>query len=256
MSSVIKGVVKLGKNILSGVKKAFKSVTKSSLGKALLLGATIYLGGAALGYWNSPFTSINGALAGTQAAAEGGSAATSVLGGGTGAETFGLGEAAAAPVAEALPAATVAPGAAEQTAAALAPVGQSVAGAAGNVVAGAAPTVAPAASKGGFIGKALSGDLTRYALINAGAGAVKAAFTPSATEQAEDLARIQREQEAWRQRFLAPNFDVGSINVGEPSGKPLTDLSGNAVVPPGFTRGADGSLAPGAQTGIIARAMR
>ena len=52
------------KGIGKAVKKTVKRVVSSKIGKALLIAATIYIGGAALGAWGSPFTSINGVLAG------------------------------------------------------------------------------------------------------------------------------------------------------------------------------------------------
>lgn len=62
------------KSIVSGVTKAFKSVVneakrflQSDLGKIVIIGATIWLGGAALGYWSSGFSTIDGALVATQA---------------------------------------------------------------------------------------------------------------------------------------------------------------------------------------------
>lgn len=61
------------KGIGKAVKKAFKAVTKSKLGRALLVGATIYFGGAALGMWNTPFAAVNGAFVKGGAAAAGSS---------------------------------------------------------------------------------------------------------------------------------------------------------------------------------------
>ncbi len=60
MSKVVKGIGKAVKSI----GKAIKKVASSKVGKALLIAATIYVGGAALGAWSSPFQSINGVLAG------------------------------------------------------------------------------------------------------------------------------------------------------------------------------------------------
>lgn len=57
MSKVISGIAKK-------VKKTVKRVVSSKIGKFMLIAATIYIGGAALGAWGSPFTSINGVLAG------------------------------------------------------------------------------------------------------------------------------------------------------------------------------------------------
>jgi len=69
MSKLVKGLKKIRKKIIKGLKTGFRSITKSTIGKVLMFAATVYLGGAALGAWNSPFSSINGALAGGQAAA-------------------------------------------------------------------------------------------------------------------------------------------------------------------------------------------
>lgn len=60
MSKVVSGIGKAVKSI----GKAIKKVASSKVGKALLIAATIYVGGAALGAWSSPFQSINGVLAG------------------------------------------------------------------------------------------------------------------------------------------------------------------------------------------------
>lgn len=62
--------------VIKSFSKVVKKVVSSKIGKALLIGATIYLGGAALGAWSSPFQSINGALVkgGTTAAAGSGAA--------------------------------------------------------------------------------------------------------------------------------------------------------------------------------------
>lgn len=268
MSKIVKGIIggvkNLAKNIFSGVKRVFKSITGSTLGRALLIGATIYLGGAALGYWNSPFTSINGALAGTQSAAAAAEGAAGATGSSGAAETFGIGDAVAAPSAQALPAAAdaipaavpTAPGVAAETASA---IPGTVASPGGGLSLNLA--TAPAAQSPGMIARAANWfkglkELPQYALIQTGAGALQSAFTPNATEQAEEMARIQRQQEQWRQAFLAPNFDVGSIDVGSPSGKPLTDTSGHRVVPPGFTVDPNGNVVPlkVAQAGMIGRA--
>ena len=70
-ASSIKGAVK---RVASGVKKVFKKVTSSKIGKIVMIGAAIYLGGAALGAWSIPGQSafamnVNGAwtAAGSQA---------------------------------------------------------------------------------------------------------------------------------------------------------------------------------------------
>jgi len=74
------------------VGKAIKKVASSKIGKALLIAATIYVGGAALGAWQSPFASINGALAGGAKASAGSqmlSTGNAVASAGTAANTVG-----------------------------------------------------------------------------------------------------------------------------------------------------------------------
>jgi hypothetical protein len=86
----MKVIKSAGKSIGNALKKVYKEVTSSKVGKSLLIAATVYIGGAALGAWNSPFTSINGVLAkGGGTAATGGSKAAAILEGGatTGAST-------------------------------------------------------------------------------------------------------------------------------------------------------------------------
>ena len=85
MSKIVSGIGKAVGGIVKGVTKAFKAVTKSKIGKVLMIAAAVYLGGAAMGMWNSPFSAINGVLTGqAPAAAELAGAAAS--GGGTAAE--------------------------------------------------------------------------------------------------------------------------------------------------------------------------
>ena len=54
MSKIIKGIGKAVSGLFRGVKKVFKKVTSSKLGKAVLVAAAVYFGGAALGAWNAP----------------------------------------------------------------------------------------------------------------------------------------------------------------------------------------------------------
>jgi hypothetical protein len=242
LSGIVKGISKLAKNIVGGVKKVFKAVTGSTLGKALLLGAMIYMGGAAIGAWESPFASVNGALAGTEAAAAGegvGAAESSLIAGGEGAaEAAGAAEGAA-------PVAASAPTAAEQTASQL----TSSSAAAGAEPLAATPGSVPAETMTGPGGYTLNSSatgtppsgiinraaqsaswfsklqpITQYGIIQAGAGAVKAAYTPSPAEEAQKALE-------WRNQFLAPNFNVSSVNVGAPANQVLKDASGNPVYP-------------------------
>lgn len=74
----MKKIASSARGLVRNVKKIYKKVTDSKIGKALLVAATVYVGGAMLGAWNSPFSSINGVLAkGGGAAAE--SSASSFL---------------------------------------------------------------------------------------------------------------------------------------------------------------------------------
>jgi len=73
MSKVVKsvksGLKKVGK-VFSKVGKEFKRFIKSDLGKAVMVAATIYIGGAAFGAWDSAFASVNGAWATEASTAE------------------------------------------------------------------------------------------------------------------------------------------------------------------------------------------
>lgn len=226
-----KAIAKVSKGILKGVKKAFSAITKSSLGKALLIGATIYLGGAAFGLWNSPFQAINGAfVSGAAPALETATAVTEA-----GSTLATAGEAAAG-------ANAVAPSAAALTNEAAIAETMTSAGAAGGgsgIINSALPPVVEmgtkasaadiaAAAKPGFF----SGDLAKYGLIQAGAGALQGAFSPDAIDTAERQAELERENLKWRNDFLAPNFSVGQFALGiSPSGQPLRDASGNLIYP-------------------------
>lgn len=72
----VKDITNSAKNVFKGVSKTFKSVVdegkrfiKSDLGKVVMLAAAVWLGGAALGYWNTGFATIDGAMVATQTAA-------------------------------------------------------------------------------------------------------------------------------------------------------------------------------------------
>ena len=54
MSKVFKGIGKAGKAILGGIGTAFKKVWKSTIGKALILSAAVFITGGALGLWAAP----------------------------------------------------------------------------------------------------------------------------------------------------------------------------------------------------------
>jgi hypothetical protein len=65
IKGIVKGVAKVFKAVVSGVKKLFSS----SFGKVLLIAAAVFFGGAALGFWASPF-SATAATAGAGVGAE------------------------------------------------------------------------------------------------------------------------------------------------------------------------------------------
>ena len=64
MSKLVKSVGRAIKKVASGIVKVFKKVVKSKAFKYALIAGAIFLGGAALGMWQSPFASINGAFVG------------------------------------------------------------------------------------------------------------------------------------------------------------------------------------------------
>ena len=61
MSKIVKGIGKAVKKIgravgkvFKGIKKVFKKVWESSIGRAILIGAAIFVGGGLIGLWNTP----------------------------------------------------------------------------------------------------------------------------------------------------------------------------------------------------------
>jgi len=258
------GLKKAIKGIFKGIKKIFKKIVSSKIGKILLVAATVYFGGAALGYWNSPFQAINGSLSGlpgigageavtaTQAAEAGGTLAAS---GGTSTAVADIG--------------------ASMVPEAIGGTGTNVVGANSGLIAteaaktgalaetvGAAGTVAPSAS--GFIGgetvngvpvtnlsqSAPAADtariaassakpgffdspLAKYGAMQMGGQMLSSAFTPDQMEIDQERMRLEQQNEEWRQNFLAPNYNVGQVDLGiSPSpGKMLLDSSGKPIYP-------------------------
>lgn len=250
MSKVVKGIGKAVKGIFKGISKTFKSITKSSLGRALLIGASIYLGGAYLGAWQGPswmptmstVAAEAGVATGT-AAAEAGTTLAGVEGGAA-AETLGAGT-----VIE--PASAVA----QEMAA-----GSTVLGG-GSAAAPMSGVYAPAAeaTKGGLISNWLAGqpDLVKFGVattgMQAGGQLLASAFSPNALDVAEREAELARENEKWRNEFLQPNWAVGKFNLGiSPSGQPLRDANGNLVYP---TQPGAPQPQPVVPQGFIASAM-
>lgn len=77
VKGVVKGVGKAVKGIVKGVGKVFDKVFGSDFGKILLAGGALFLGGAAMGWWQGPGWLGGGAAAG----AEGASTAQAVAAG-------------------------------------------------------------------------------------------------------------------------------------------------------------------------------
>jgi hypothetical protein len=238
MSKVVKGIGRAVKGIFKGITKTFKAVTSSSLGKALLIGATIYLGGAAMGYWNSPFQSINGAFLSPAAAEAGVATATQAAEAGT---TLAGTEAAGG----------VGAG-----------VGSDLSyfSEGGGLIKSSLPSAAAPGVGAGVVEAAkhgfFAGDLAKYGLIQAGAGALQGAFSPNALDTAERQAELERENLAWRNEFLSPNFAVGQFSLGmQPSGQALTDSSGRPIYPTPPTTPGVQPVQPVKPVGLIAQAM-
>lgn len=66
MSKVVKGIAKGLKTGLRSIKKGFKKLVSTKFGKVLAIVAAVYTGGAALGYWSSPFATATTAASATQ----------------------------------------------------------------------------------------------------------------------------------------------------------------------------------------------
>jgi hypothetical protein len=220
---IVKGATKAVKGIVGGVAKAFKAVTKSDLGKMLILAATVYFGGAALGYWNSGFAAVDGALVASQASLGSGIAASPA------AALSGTEAAIASQAAPGTIAATnIVPGAAAIAPAAVAP---SIAPAA---LAQAAPGVSGAVSNAGIISNAIKGTgafVKANPLVSAmGLNAISSMMGPDE----QDLADQAEEQRKARLAGQQQNLLVGGVDVGlKPGDKTLYDSQGNPVYDPG-----------------------
>jgi len=250
MSKVVRSIGRAVKKVAKGIGKAFKKVVSSKFGKILMVAAAIYLGGAALGMWNSPFASVNGALAGGGTAATPGAAAagaapgvgaTAAEGvaattqavegavGAAGAGTTAAGEtatqltAAAQGAGAAAPAAATAPAGTGLINANLAPVVEMGTAAPAADIARYAATAGSAGAAGGAAaGGWLSNPLVQYGLIQGAMGGLQGAFSPDPVE-------VARKQAQWQMEFLAPNFDLKNLDLGAPSGAVLRDARGNPV---------------------------
>jgi hypothetical protein len=260
MSKMFSGIGKAIKGVVKGVKKVYKKVVESKIGKALLIAATIYLGGAALGAWSSPFSSINGAL--VKGGAAGAKASAATVNTASGLTTTALPSTAAG----ATTGGTLLPGAGVKSIAAgglqtTAPTaGQSLISSTiptqlGGTSAGMATPTALKAGAG--VKSVVAGGLETQAapaadgILNrllAGAGeklsktagfvndhpyatamalnAVGSAFTADAV----DVAQMQQKQEEKDRLRREANLDVGGININAtPSRRPLTYTDGTPV---------------------------
>jgi hypothetical protein len=241
IAAPFKAIAKVSKNIFSGVKKAWKSVTGSTLGKALLIGAAIYFGylafqpgGAFAGSAVSPATGeLAAAGAGTgTAAAEAGTALTANEA--AIAETMTAGGAAggagAGTTAGTGAGAGVGAGTGE---AALTETGTGAGGwgsGSGNLMTSpggmsinAAPTV-PGVTSGAAPASwwASQPGLAQYGLIQAGAGAIQGAFQPNAIDIENERARLEREETERRYQLAQSNLAVGPVNLGfRPAVRPV-----------------------------------
>lgn len=274
MSKIVKGIKKAVSGIVRGVKKVFKKITSSTIGKVLLAAAVIYLGGAALGHWAIPgksafATSINGSLSnvpflGAGADAAGAAVNTAATTGGTGAATpVSLGGDMAAgvvtpqPVAAPFSVPTAGTGAgggvsAVETGSAISG-GQTVAGAtdaqkAASIVSppgGSYPPVPDATSfantgtmtgvgapkpKPSLLKRMMegTGSFMREHPYVTMVGMQSAAAMASPDEVDTLKYAYDRDDEERERR--EKNWDVSGINLGfRPSGRPLSDMSGNPV---------------------------
>ena len=246
--------------VIKGVKNVVKKITSSKLGKALLIAATIYIGGAALGAWGSPFGAINGALvkggatagagSGTAAATGGANAAatgginTAALSGTGGSAGFSVGGTTSVVTGNALPAASggFSVGGATSTVAGTgttAATGTAAAAGTGTGAAasGVASTVTPAAAaaapaaaveKVGIISKMMSGAGTFVKdnqLVSAmGVSGLANAFSESGPNQIDIMREQQRINDEDRERREA-NLDVSGIVMPEYRKANLTSMS-------------------------------
>lgn len=220
-------------SIFSGIKKIFRKVTKSPVGKIALGAAAAYVGGAAFGLWDSPFESLNGIFTGGGDAAasgliSGGESASDLIGGGVdalqgssamelGAMPGVLGSAGSAGLINAPSFASVGD----------VPAASSGVGQIGQAGSAAAATVPSGAGILGDVGKWIQQNPIP-ALI---AGNMLAgAFTPNAQDIEKQRARSQMELEDWRRKYAAANTNVSGVKLGmAPSGKPLTTMTGEPV---------------------------
>jgi hypothetical protein len=227
----VKKIVSAGKSLVKGVKKAFKEVTKSKIGKALLIAATIYVGGGMLGAWNTPFSSINGILAkgGGQAAAKAGESTAQSFLAGSGTEAAAV----AAPTGF-TPSVTTA---ATSTGTGSINLGAMGAQAGTNAAVTGGQEVAKqgmlksAMAKTGEIAGNTAGWMAKNPVPSFMAmNAITAAMSPDEVDLMREQSKILEEREAGERERRERNLSIAGIDIGvKPSGKPLVDMSGNPI---------------------------
>lgn len=232
-SSVAKGI----KGLVKGIGKVFKAVIRSPVGIAALA-AGAYLFGGALGAWDTPFDSINGAWTSQAASGLAGSdsAASQLIGAG-GADTLTGGGADSMINPNGLiensmgnQPATV-PGT---------PQFQETMGFSQPQDAVSAPVSAPAPSMARTAldtGSDIIKDATKWLSNNPVPALImgnmmNSAFSPSQIDVQDNAAKKQMELEDWRRQYAAQNTNVGLISTRmKPSGKPLQTISPNPSMP-------------------------
>lgn len=206
-------------NPLESIGKVFKEVIKSDFGKVLMVAAAIYTGGAAYGAWGG-----TGASTGLAA---------------TGSELGALGATGAAPAATSGLAATTGAGAVEGAAATTA------AGVEGTAATAAAtPTLATGAAGEATMGASLKGAASSMlnfveahpaATLMAG-NMLQSAFTPTAAEQEEEIARNRRERSTYYgtgyggQGGGLPLGNLGVLSKNVPVSRPAPGILGKYTV--------------------------
>lgn len=253
MTGMARKLNQLRKKSWNSTKKVFKKLTSTTIGKVILVAAAIWLGGAALGAWNSGIGAVDGALV------AGGSGA-----GGAGGLAGGAGEAigTSAAASNAAAAASIPTGAEIITVTAPAATGGGGTALAGGVASAALPgaTTRPtqlpantptpeAASTKDMIAHGAQGTETKglisklmnpvQKLATWGAdnplpammlvNGVGSAMSPDAI----DLAKEQEEQDERTRQRWQDNLSVGSIDLGfRPRTDPLQYNNGAPVFDP------------------------
>lgn len=230
----ISGIGKAVGSIAKGIGKAFKAVVKSPIGRVALLAAGVYLGGAAMGMWDSAFPAVNGALSGAPVATEAVAAgnAGSML---ASAPATTLTDAGTSAIGEAVTNAaggSTATGAGQtltEVAANAAPVVDAIGqGAAPVMEAGRAASVADKArllsGGGGIINNALGFAQKNPLLAAVGLNAAAGAFQPSQIDILDEKYKKEQEQYRFLQDAAARNQNIGNVNLGVGAPQPVSVL--------------------------------